>query len=77
MRNSYFKLKDGTKIYSIEINAFIDEYNKFKPKKNKLWLGFSNGLAKIRKVGDDEVVFLFGLKKDYAKFKDDLMALPF
>lgn len=72
MRANYYTLKDGTKIYSIEIDAYINENNKWNPDK-KIWLGFCNGIVIIRAVKDDEELFRFGLIKDYNNFKDSIL----
>lgn len=75
MNSSYYILKDGTQVFSIEIRVFIEEYNKFvrSKKLNEIYLGFSHGTFTIRDCKTEEVFFVFSLLSDYNKFKKSLL----
>ena len=75
MNSSYYVLKDGTLVFSIEIRVFIEEYNKFVRSKNlnEIYLGFNDNTFTIRDCKTEEVFFVFSLLEDYNKFKKSVL----
>tara|TARA_R110000851_G_scaffold73793_6_gene162730 strand:+ start:4933 stop:5166 length:234 start_codon:yes stop_codon:yes gene_type:complete len=67
--NNYYTLSDGTRIYNIEIQLFINHSNENTYNNLKVYYGFHQGTFIIRTIKKDKQESIFNTLKGYDDFK--------